>query len=310
MGRKIPGKKHRGVKDPEKQRAKRISELQTKINAPPKNVDEQEIPRSLQRLMKLKKAVEDNKFEHKKRKRNKNKLIRIGAGQIRKPHPKARPEKIVPIFNQRPDESPEKFYHRISRETEAFVKETQFETKYNVDVKRNPETGEIKGVDKRFKDNIDKIEDLKKKHKNVGKRKKLTDADGHPKLTKAQKKKQKVLEKKQEDEEILDFDRFKDKVEFGDIVHAPPELKLPRNVNKINNKVSIAEKNKNLLLNSLLQENQSLKNHSITKPINRTGKRKNLPIGERRQLEKQQKDVVSAYRQLKAKKFGESVVTA
>ena len=31
MGRKIPGKRHRGVKDPEKQRENREKELKTKV---------------------------------------------------------------------------------------------------------------------------------------------------------------------------------------------------------------------------------------------------------------------------------------
>lgn len=36
--------------------------------------------------------------------------------------------------------------------------------------------------------------------------------------------------------------------------------------------------------------------------IDRSGKRKKLPLGERRQLEKQQNDVIAAYRILKAQK--------
>jgi len=304
MGRKIPGKKHKGVKDPEKQRAKRLSEIETKINAPPKDIDDQEIPHSLQRLIKLKNAVKENKFAKKKRKRKKNNLIQLGAQQVKKVHPKARPEKIVPIFNQEPGESVEKFYHRISRETEAFIKESQFEAKFNVDVKRDPKTGQIEGLTKRVKDEIEKIEELKKKHKNVGKKKKVKDADAAPKLTKSQKKKQKLLDKKEKEEEILDFDQFEDKVEFGDIVHAPPDLKPPRNIDKVVKK----EKNQNLLLNSILQENQSLKKDSVN-TINRSGKRKDLPIGERRQLEKQQQDVIAAYRLLKARKLGESAIT-
>ena len=37
MGRKIPGKKHHGVKDPEKQKEKRESELRLKVSLNEKN---------------------------------------------------------------------------------------------------------------------------------------------------------------------------------------------------------------------------------------------------------------------------------
>ncbi|KAI8436382.1 hypothetical protein MSG28_004403 [Choristoneura fumiferana] len=50
MGRKIPAKKHRGVKDPAKQHAQRFQSIKDKINAPPTDPDEQPVPRSLLRL--------------------------------------------------------------------------------------------------------------------------------------------------------------------------------------------------------------------------------------------------------------------
>ncbi|XP_026324851.1 uncharacterized protein LOC113233847 [Hyposmocoma kahamanoa] len=53
MGRKIPAKKHRGVKDPLQQQARRLQSIQSKINAPPRDPDEQPVPRSLTRLFQL-----------------------------------------------------------------------------------------------------------------------------------------------------------------------------------------------------------------------------------------------------------------
>ncbi|KAI5652198.1 hypothetical protein NE865_00536 [Phthorimaea operculella] len=50
MGRKIPAKKHRGVKDPLVQQAKRLESLKGKIDAPPRDPDEQPVPKSLLRL--------------------------------------------------------------------------------------------------------------------------------------------------------------------------------------------------------------------------------------------------------------------
>lgn len=50
--------------------------LKYKINAPPKNIDHQEIPRSLEKLIKLKKMTREGKFDnYKKRKKNKTNLI-------------------------------------------------------------------------------------------------------------------------------------------------------------------------------------------------------------------------------------------
>ncbi len=51
MGRKIPGKKHRGVKDPEAQKKAREEKVKTKVNALPANVDEQEVPKKWARIM-------------------------------------------------------------------------------------------------------------------------------------------------------------------------------------------------------------------------------------------------------------------
>ncbi|KAK9302189.1 hypothetical protein QLX08_005651 [Tetragonisca angustula] len=102
MGRKIPGKKHRGVKDPFKQQAKRYAELETKINAPPKNAEEQAIPKSLERVIKLKEAVKSGKITKiKKKKKKKNTLMCVGKQDSRPLHPKAKPEKVVPVFQQK-----------------------------------------------------------------------------------------------------------------------------------------------------------------------------------------------------------------
>ena len=65
MGRKIPGKKHKGVKDPEKQRAKREAILKPKENSLPKNLDDQEIPKKLQAMMRKKEEVKQMMIEKK-----------------------------------------------------------------------------------------------------------------------------------------------------------------------------------------------------------------------------------------------------
>jgi hypothetical protein len=62
MGRKIPGRKHRGVRDPEKQQAERLRRIKDKIDAPPTNPDEQQIPKSAQRIAELRAKVKKWRF--------------------------------------------------------------------------------------------------------------------------------------------------------------------------------------------------------------------------------------------------------
>lgn len=281
MGRKIPGKKHRGVKDPFKQQAKRQAELETKINAPPKDVNEQAIPKSLEKIIELKEAVKLGKIGKikKKKKKKKNNLISVGKQESKPLHPKARPEKVVPIFQQRPGETEQRFLHRVNRDTQVFINEFTFEKKYDVQVNRNPETGKIEGVSKCEQTELDKIEMLKSNHKNIKRKKKNSDIN-KVKMTKTEKKKEKLkLKKEKQMEEKLDeFDNFKDQVEFGEVVHEPPQLKIkPKNANAIN---TSKPGKKNLLLYSMLKKNENSKLDAKKRTtIDRSGKRKKLPLG-------------------------------
>lgn len=303
MGRKIPGKKHRGVKDPEKQRAKRLAELETKINAPPKDVKEQAIPRSLENVIRLKEAVKAGKIGkvRKVKKKKSKKLICVGGEKPRSLHPKSKPEKSVPIFQQKPGESNNHFLYRVNQETHAFINETTFEKKYGVIVDRNPETGEVEGLSKCPKDELDELERLKGKHKNIKKKKKIKDSEGDMNLSKSQKRKQKLqMKKKKKEEDSVDhFKTFQDQVKFGETVHAPPQLNVRPKKANIDSITKPGKKN--LLLCSLLTKSDSSNNNSTkSNSIDRSGKRKYLPNSERRQLEKEQSNVIAAYRQLKA----------
>ncbi|XP_043257218.1 coiled-coil domain-containing protein 137 isoform X1 [Colletes gigas] len=302
MGRKIPGKKHRGVKDPFKQQAKRQIELETKINAPPKDADEQTIPKSLERVIKLKEAVKLGKIKKiKKRKKKKDKLISVGGQYSKSLHPNAKPDKVVPLFQQRPGETTERFLHRVQRETHAFLNETAFEKKYDVQVTRNPETGRIEGLTKCNLTELDIIERLRAKHKNIKKKKKKDNDE--IKLTKSQKKKEKLqLKKERKKAEGTDeFENFKDQVKFGEVNHEPPRLKVkPKAADSTS---GLKPGKKDLLLHSLLRKTATPKtDFKKAVSINRSGKRKNLPVGERRQLEKDQNDVVVAYRKMKVQR--------
>lgn len=279
--------------------ATRCFRLKTKIDAPPRDTDEQTIPKSLERVIKLKEAVRSGKISvktKKRKRRSKNGLITLGP-QNKSLHPSAKPEKSVPVFDQRPGESTESFMHRVNRETHQFLNETTFEKKYNVEIKRNPETGDVEGVSKAPKDEIDELMKLKMKHKNIGKKKKKKATEVEPKLTKVQKRKRKLdmkKEKKMQDS-IDEFKVFREKVEFGDVAHAPPNLKL-RPIKSKDGQPG----ERRLLLHSLFPntaKTDSTKAKSV--PIDMTGRRRDLPSAERRILEKQQSDVIAAYRLLK-----------
>ncbi|XP_071627593.1 coiled-coil domain-containing protein 137 [Temnothorax longispinosus] len=292
MGRKIPGKKHRGVKDPEKQRAKRMAELELCTNTAPKNVDEQAIPKSLERVIKLKEAAKTSGNISKRKRKKKNALICVGL-QHHKPNPKGKPEKVTPVFQQRPGESGRQFMHRVSKETHDFLKEIAFEKKYGVQIERDSNTGEIQGLTK-CKREKDDVEALQAKHKNITRKKKV--AEPSATLTKSDKRKLKLRMKKEKELENRDeFERLQDKVIFGEVAHEPPRLKIK------SKKMDENRKPKNLLLSSLLESPKEVS--SAPKVINRSGKRKHLPETERRRLEKRQSEAIAAYRQLKSQRL-------
>jgi len=144
---------------------------------------------------------------------------------------------------------------------------------------------------------------LKLKHKNIGKKKKKKKvSEAEPKLTKVQKRKRKLdmkKEKKMQDN-IDEFKGFHEKIEFGDIAHAPPNLKL----RPIKTRDGSKPGGQKLLLRSLFPENGE---RTKSSKMDKTGKRKDLPSAERRILEKQQSDVIAAYRLLKTQKKSSNV---
>lgn len=267
--------------------------LETRTNAPPKDIDEQTIPKSLEHIIKLKEAAKTGGVLKRKRKKKKNTLICVGSKPSKYLHPKAKPEKVVPVFQQKPGEHPRQFWHRVSRDTHNFLKETAFEKKYNIQVKRDPETGAIAGLTK-CKPDKDDVEMVT--HKNINRRKKMLQQNA-TKLTRKEKQKQKLSLKKEKQLQDCDndFGMFQDTVAFGEVAHEPPRLKIKSKEDDKRRKV------KGLLLNSLFEDAATIS--CTSKTIDRRGKRKKLPFGERRQLEKQQNEAIMAYRELKSQRL-------
>jgi len=227
----------------------------------------------------------------KRKRKKKNALICVGQQHPGSNlHPKAKPEKVVPVFQQKPGESGRRFLNRVTRDTEAFIKETAFETKYGVQINRDPTTGQIQGLTKCKRE--EDVEMLRFKHQNIKKKKTPKDSAT---LTYNEKRKLKLRLKKERKLEDNDneFERFQDKVAFGEVAHEPPRLTIKMK------KTNEERKPKELLLNSLLQKETKVSSPLI---IDRTTKRKKLPVTERKILEKQQSEAIAAYRRLKSQR--------
>ncbi|KAL6265705.1 hypothetical protein P5V15_002507 [Pogonomyrmex californicus] len=289
MGRKIPGKKHRGIKNPEKQRAKRFAELESYMNTLPKNVDEQAIPKSLKRLIKLKEAAKISNGIVKRKRKKRNALICVGQQHCKSNHPETKLEKATPVFQQRPGESGKQFLYRVSRDTHDFLKQIAFEKKYGIQIERDFNTGEIRGLIKckREKNDIE----ISTADKNINKKKKIT--ENFKSLTKNKQKLKLYMKKQNKLKNHDEFERLQDKVAFDEIAHEPPKLKIKKKMNE-------DVKPKNLLLNLFLKSSKEV---FSTKNINQSRKKKHLPDAERRQLEKQQAEIIAVYRQLKSQRL-------
>uniref|UniRef100_A0A6M2DGD3 Putative coiled-coil domain-containing protein n=1 Tax=Xenopsylla cheopis TaxID=163159 RepID=A0A6M2DGD3_XENCH len=267
MGRKIPGRRHRGVRDIFEQNAKRERGLANKINSPPQENDEQPIPKSLANIIELKRKV---KFSVNHRK----------GEQIGKPKNKhlKKTDKFVPTFKKKQGESNKIFLGRVNNIVHEYLNIHKFEQKYKVDIIRDQESGEVLGVEKKPTDEID---ELLKKSKKVKKNKIKSKIDDGPKLTKSQKRREKLKAKKlkkQEEQCTRDFDDYKDEIKFGEVAKAPPVFtKMPK-------------KNKpDLAVSSKIQFESC-----------NTGKRRNLSAPVQRMLEEERELVVAAYKKIRS----------
>lgn len=210
-----------------------------------------------------------------------------------------------------------KFLKRVNRITHQRRLEAGFAAKYNVDIIRNQETGEIK-LKKKPKDQIEELMKKRRAEARSGRKKfvdKEPEEEAAPKLTSLQKLKLKKKAKKQSqtDEKSRVFAEYQHEViKFGETAQAPPSLITPRKALK-NETVSRPGK-RNLLLTSMLSSGKdpvanrsdnifSMKpNKKVIKgPIDKKGKRKNLPNSTRLALETERQNAVDMYRQLKKK---------
>lgn len=130
MGRKIPGRKHRGVKLPEQQRAERFERIKDKINCPPVDIEAQEIPKSCLRIKELiDKTKGGSRILNKKKNFSEHKGVKLPTD--------------MPAFKKMHKESDREYKRRLFHVVEGVKRETAFEIKYNVEVTRNAKTGKV-----------------------------------------------------------------------------------------------------------------------------------------------------------------------
>lgn len=249
-------------------------------------------------------------------------FIRLKAeakqGPIKRPKPKEdvpkepkRPYKELPEFTPRRGEKPKNFLNRVNSETTANLKEAQFEAKYNVDVVRD-DKGELK-VKKRSEETMLDMDGKNKGKPNakpigIKKRKERFD-----KKKLKREKKQKIREELQSEKNQM---YKQDDIKFGEICHAPPQLKvIPRLAEK--HETVARPGKKALLLHSLIEKKvdpKKLKSKDLgikikTGKLNLKGKRKELPMRTREAIEQEQKAVIEQYRELKKQKIQASTVS-
>ena len=232
MGKKIPAKKHRGIKDPVKQNEERLAKIKTKINEAPANIDQQEVPKKLRMLFKSKekrpkKVPTDSEKAKTKKEKGPNKY----APQ--------RPLKPIPDFDRKPGEADKDYLWRTEVTARNFLNKAKFEHKYDVDVMTDKKTGEVevKKRDLKHLDNGLQEKPTTRKEKKILKQKAAKEEK--LKLRKEKFKMKKLAKKEKKND---GFERVKsDVVEFGDVVQEPPQLTAKPRKSEIDNQVTRAQ---------------------------------------------------------------------
>jgi len=314
MGRKIPGKKHHGVKDPEKQQKARLDKVKMKINARPAKEDHQDLPKSMRVMMAAREEVRNMasaKVAERVRK-SKEERARLDStrhltydGPLQKGMVK--PLKPIPVFKQGEREHKRAFYFRMDKTIQSMKKRAEYEQKFKVEVSTDEngkavvkdkekdeleleeEKKKIEKLANKEKDELE-LEEEKKKIEKLAKKGIVRRTKEEKRVIRRQREKQRKNKKKKNTDEILDFSDLKDDVSFGDTVDAPPSLNF-KGFSK-DHSSRPAEGGKAKLLLSGIKEGQE-----------EEGKRKKkvkLSMAQQVILERERASVVAQYRQRKA----------
>ncbi|CAG9785892.1 unnamed protein product [Diatraea saccharalis] len=208
MGRKIPAKKHRGVKDPHAQQAKRWQSIKGKINTPPKDPDDQPVPKSLLNLF--------NPHNLKSKSTKRKKKREINGSSAYSSASERNIQNPVSQLRRLPGESGRSFSLRINGAIRA-LNDSADELHYPVDNEHDDVKGERMAEQRRRRE--------RKRRRNKEPQAQEADAT---KLTRGQrltlKKKAKKLKQTQEVEAREVREVQYERVGFGEVAHAPPAL--------------------------------------------------------------------------------------
>lgn len=299
MGRKIPGKKHHGVKDPEKQQKARFDKIKMKINQNPGKSDFQEIPKALQLIMKAKEDLKNKKVEEKKAKKEKIPEEEKGLLDSTKfmsveprLHGMNRPLKPVPVFKQQLGENKRAFYYRMDKSIQSMKARKDWENRYGVEVTTD-DHGNQKVIDQP-KDEVTLEMEEKRKKKLAKKGIVVRSKEEKRVLRREREKKRKNKNKKNlKDKDYKEFSDFQDNVEFGETVHAPPTI-----TGKYGNDTKTTGQ-KELLLNKSFEGKKD-------KLVGVKKAKVKQSLAKKVIMEKERQRVVDLYRVMKAQKIQES----
>uniref|UniRef100_A0A1B0ADN9 Coiled-coil domain-containing protein 137 n=1 Tax=Glossina pallidipes TaxID=7398 RepID=A0A1B0ADN9_GLOPL len=305
--RKIPVRKHHGIRDPLKQMEEKEKRLKNVVNNPPEKGNDQKPSYKFSQFKKLSDDAKAGK-----------KFKRTYRGVEDKPSRSTKHKETNKFKNikQLPGEDDADYLRRVNRITSESLKEAQYEAKYGVRVIRNAKTGEI-AIEKKPPNEID---ELLKQKKNVRdgrinkkfsmRNRKIFDPEVVKKLVKQ------ALEENEEEKSGDVQEYKKDIVKFGEVVHAPPTISaLPRKAQK-NMTVPRPGSKNNLLLKQILNghevnlacKNVSSKSAGIFQQKSASskhqlkGRRRDLPATTRNMLESEQQRMICLYRDLKKSK--------
>ena len=273
-------------------------------NSAPKVIDDQELPRKLQEIAKLREETKRNakKKPPKKPKRSDGLLdsSKHMGSEMRLPGMKKN-LKPIPVFKQNPGEKERQFFRRVNNTVNQFLKQKEYEAKYDVDLVQDPSSGKTSFI-QREKDELEEHVDKLKSNQLLKK--------GIVRKTKEEKRKEKRLKEKKrrlkkrgkktsgtnhrdksvhKDSIQNDFANLTDSVKFNEIVHAPPRLQGV--------KINEARKpggNKDLLL---LQSSKG--KHKKNSEVTMKKQKVRMSLAKKQRLESERKSVIQQYRALK-----------
>ncbi|XP_063534322.1 uncharacterized protein LOC134744441 [Cydia strobilella] len=288
MGRKIPAKKHRGVKDPLKQQEQRFQSIKDKINAPPTDPDEQPIPKSLQRLFAFKERTPSSIVKKKKSRS-------IAAHAKRDDNP-------VTALKRMPGEAGRAFSMRINSAVRALHNTDQED--YPLDLEETDTRGEYIASQR---------ERRQKKHRQaIAKEKGLGGQKGAKAEERLSKSRRRALKRKEQQKakeaetktalELAAREVTYERVAFGDVAHAPPALPAPRRAQQ--HQGAPRPGRRDLLLAGMLKPSAQ-QTQQKPQPSKKTQAKAQINAAEQMRRERARLEAVDAYRALKKQKAAE-----